>query len=210
MCVICVSGRGVPQPTKNQIKSMFQTNPDGAGYMVARSGRVEIHKGFMTCESLLSALSAEHLTAADAVVYHFRISTQAGVTKEMTHPFPLTEKISECKLLDAKCALGVAHNGIIRLTSDYRDREYNDTARFISEYMAFLVRSKKDMQDSRILEAIKNLTSSKWALLYKDGTISTVGNFIREENGLLFSNPSYRGVAKTTFPHVKRIYSAEL
>lgn len=210
MCVICVSGRGVPQPTKNQIKAMFQTNPDGAGYMVARSGRVEIHKGFMTCDTFISALDNEHLTADDAVVYHFRISTQAGVTMAMTHPFPLTKKISNCKLLDTQCALGVAHNGIIRLTSDYRDREYNDTAHFIAEYMAFLLRSKKDMQDPHILDIIENLTYSKWALLYKDGTISTVGNFIREENGLLFSNPSYRGVAKTTFPHVKRFYSAEL
>lgn len=210
MCVICVSGCGVPQPTKNQIKTMFQTNPDGAGYMVARSGRVEIHKGFMTCESLVSALENERLTAADAVVYHFRISTQAGVTMSMTHPFPLTRKISDCKSLDAECSLGVAHNGIIRLTSDYRDREYNDTAHFIAEYMSFLVRSKKDMHDPRILAIIEKLTCSKWALLYKDGTISTVGNFIREENGLLFSNMSYQGVARSTFSRVKSFYSTDL
>lgn len=193
MCVICVSGCGVPQPTKDQIKTMFQTNPDGAGYMVARAGRVEIHKGFMTCETFLSALAREKFTAADAVVYHFRISTQAGVTRAMTHPFPLTRNITDCKQLDAECALGVAHNGIIRLTSNACDREYNDTAYFIAEYMSFILRSKKDMQDKRILDIIENLTHSKFALLYKDGTISTIGSFICEKNGLLFSNPTYRG-----------------
>lgn len=199
MCVICVSAHGVPQPSKNQIKTMFQTNPHGAGYMVARSGRVEIHKGFMTCESLLAALARENLTSDDAVVYHFRISTQAGVTPTMTHPFPLTRKISDCKLLDTMCDIGVAHNGVIRLTSDFRDREYNDTAHFIAEYLSYLVRNKYDMTNTNIQDAIYNLTYSRWAMLYKDGTVATVGNFIQEKNGLLFSNMSYQDGRKLQF-----------
>lgn len=90
MCVICASPKGTRQPSISEIKRMFCRNPHGAGYMVAREGRVEIHKGFMNLGDFLAALKSEHFTAADSVVYHFRISTQAGVNPEMTHPFPLS------------------------------------------------------------------------------------------------------------------------
>lgn len=195
MCIICVSGRGVPQPTETQIKTMFQINPHGAGYMVARGGRVEIRKGFMTCDALLSALHWEQFTDADAVVYHFRIATQGGVTPAMCHPFPLTHNIKRCKTLKTVCRVGLAHNGIIRLTSG-NDNEYSDTAHFIAEYMPHLLRSKQDLTDARVLDIIENLTFSKWAILQGDGTVSTIGYFFTETNGLLFSNLGFMGYRK--------------
>ena len=118
MCIICVSPARTRQPSISQIKMMFQSNPHGAGYMYAREGSVHIHKGFMDIDSFLSAVKAEHFTAKDSVVYHFRISTQAGVNPEMTHPFPLSNRLPHMKALDVECPCGVAHNGIIRLTSD--------------------------------------------------------------------------------------------
>ena len=93
MCIICVSPARTRQPSISQIKMMFQSNPHGAGYMYARDGRVHIHKGFMDIDSFLSAVKAEHFTAKDSVVYHFRISTQAGVNPEMTHAVCLSEVI---------------------------------------------------------------------------------------------------------------------
>ena len=118
MCIICVSPARTRQPSISQIKTMFMNNPHGAGYMFVREGRVHIHKGFMDIDSFLSAVKAEHFTAKDSVVYHFRISTQAGVNPEMTHPFPLSNHLPYMKALDVECRCGVAHNGIIRLTSD--------------------------------------------------------------------------------------------
>ena len=101
-------------PNQNNV----QEQSHGAGYMFARDGRVQIHKGFMDVDSFLDAIRGEHFTAKDSVVYHFRISTQAGVNPEMTHPFPLSNRLSYMKALDVECRCGVAHNGIIRLTSD--------------------------------------------------------------------------------------------
>ena len=92
MCIICVSKSGVRQPGGTTIRAMFLRNPHGAGYMVARGGRVQIHKGFMDLGDYLRAIRTEHFTASDSVVYHFRISTQAGVNPEMTHPFPLSNQ----------------------------------------------------------------------------------------------------------------------
>ena len=190
MCIICVSPARTRQPSISQIKMMFQSNPHGAGYMYARDGRVHIHKGFMDIDSFLSAIKAEHFTAKDSVVYHFRISTQAGVNPEMSLPFPLSNRLPYMKALDVECQCGVAHNGIIRLTSDPTQHEYSDTALFITHYMARMVHGLDDLKDAQLLNRIERLAGSKLAIMDGSGYIATVGNFINER-GLLFSNDSY-------------------
>ena len=191
MCIICVSPARTRQPSISQIKTMFMNNPHGAGYMFAREGRVHIHKGFMDIDSFLSAVKAERFTAKDSVVYHFRISTQAGVNPEMTHPFPLSNRLPIMKALDVECPCGVAHNGIIRLTSDTSQREYSDTALFITRYMAQMVHGLDDLKDAQLLNRIERLAGSKLAIMDGSGYIATIGHFINER-GLLFSNDSYQ------------------
>ena len=75
MCIIAVSKKGVRQPSLDQLRNMYTNNPDGAGYMFAKDGKVHIHKGFMTWEDFERAVKAENFTKDDPVVYHFRIST---------------------------------------------------------------------------------------------------------------------------------------
>ena len=106
MCIICVSRSGVRQPSEAVIRAMFNHNPHGAGYMFARDGWVTIHKGFMNLDDYLQAIREEHFTANDSVVYHFRISTQAGVSPEMTHPFPLSNRPAACA--NSTCAAASA------------------------------------------------------------------------------------------------------
>lgn len=198
MCIIAVSKAGVKQPTLDQLRLCFENNPHGAGYMFARNGSVTIHKGFMCWEDFQRAVKGEHFTDADPVVYHFRISTQAGICASMTHPFPLTEKLELCEKLDLfKCPIGLAHNGIIRMTSNYKETRFSDTALFITEYMTRLVRNQADLTDPAVLEMISVLTNSKWALLDASGDIATVGKF-EKVDGLLFSNTTYQKRPKTT------------
>ena len=195
MCIICISEKGTPQPTTEQIETMFRNNPHGAGYMVARNSAVEIHKGFMELEDFLRQLEREQFTSDDVVVYHFRISTQAGVTPEMTHPFPLTSSLDRCAKLDVICPCGVAHNGIIRMTSGISDK-YSDTALFITDYMHKLIRRPSDLHDSAILEMLETLIGSKMAILDKSGHVAWVGDFITEDNGLMFSNSTYQSTGR--------------
>ena len=195
MCIICVSNKGTQQPTTTQIKTMFRNNPHGAGYMVARNGHVEIHKGFMDLDDFLRQLESEQFTEDDVVVYHFRISTQARVTPEMTHPFPLTSDISRCEKLDLLCPCGVAHNGIIHMTSGLSKR-YSDTALFIASYMHKVVRKPSDLYDEAVLEILEKLIGSKMAIMDKSGYVATVGNFITEDNGLMFSNSTYQSTGR--------------
>ena len=190
MCIICVSPKKVRQPSLATIKTMFLRNPHGAGYMFARDGIVHISKGYMDVESYIEALRAEHFTAKDAVVYHFRISTQAGVNPAMTHPFPLSNKLAHMKALDVECRCGVAHNGIIRLTTDPTNKEYSDTALFIADYLSEIIRKPSDLKNPGILKLIHRLAGSKLAIMDAEGYIATVGSFINE-NGLLFSNDSF-------------------
>ena len=191
MCVIAVSKRGARQPTEANLRAMFQRNPDGAGYMYARGGKVYIHKGFMNLGEFLSAVRNEHFTKADPVVYHCRISTQAGVNPYMTHPFPLTDRRDDCERLDYPCDVGIAHNGIIRMTSDRKETRFSDTVIFITDYMTKLIRNRADITDPAVNEMIENLTNSKWAIMDGiTGDIVTIGRF-ENNDGLLFSNTTY-------------------
>ena len=191
MCIICVSKSGVRQPSEQELRTMFQNNPHGAGYMVARHGMVTISKGYMTCGKFLNALRQEHFTEKDSVVYHFRISTQAGVNPEMTHPFPLSNRLARMEKLDTTCRIGVAHNGIIRLTTDPNNHRYSDTALFIAQYLTYLIKRREDQRDTRILDTIYRLAQSKFAILDGGGYVATVGEFLNRD-GLLFSNSSFQ------------------
>ena len=191
MCIICVSPSGVKQSGVKTLRTMFFRNPHGAGYMYARDGKVVIHKGFMDFHSFLMAVRAEHFTAEDSVVYHFRISTQAGVSPAMTHPFPLSNQIERMLALDLTCKCGVTHNGIIRLTTDPTNTRYSDTAIFITDYLSSMIRKPADLRNQALLDRIYDLAQSKFAIMDASGYIATVGTFIND-HGLLYSNDSYK------------------
>lgn len=192
MCVICVSKKGVRQPNQEELRNMFENNADGVGYMCVRDNKVVITKGFLTLEELTTALAFENFTANDIVVYHFRKSTQGGIQRELTHPFPLSSNMNNLKKLDVVCDCGVVHNGIITMTSDSRITEYNDTMKFITDYMSKLIRSSNDLKCKEIQEMILKLTNSKWCMIDKNENVITIGNFITEKSGLMFSNSSYQ------------------
>ena len=195
MCIICVSPAGVRQPSFEMIRTMFRRNPHGAGYMCIKGGKVFISKGFMWEQAFIDVIRNEGFTANDAVVYHFRISTQAGVRPEMTHPFPLSKSLRRMKALDLFCRCGVAHNGIIQLTTDTSNTEYSDTALFVTEYLADLIRKPSDLKNPTMLKLVHKLAGSKLAIMDSSGYIATVGDFVNI-NGLLFSNYSFLAYKK--------------
>ena len=190
MCVIAISQKGIRQPTKTELMEMWRANPDGGGYMFSRNGRVEIHKGFMTFTDFYRAVKSEEFTKADSVVYHFRISTQGGINAEMTHPFPLCSDLGKMSALDIYCDIGVAHNGIIPLTTSKYEKKYSDTALFVANYLSRLIRSEADLLDDFTLDMVSALARSKLAILSKSGEVYTIGEFY-DENGILLSNQNH-------------------
>lgn len=192
MCIICVSEKGVRQPNMNEINNMWMRNPHGAGYMSIKNGMVEIHKGFMNKQDFMTAINSEGFTKDDVVVYHFRIATQGGVNPQMTHPFPFTNELVKMKALDVRSQLGIAHNGIIPITST-GDKEYSDTALFIADYLTKYIKTRKDLSDKKVLSEIKDLLHSKMVILANTGEVIRLGTFIRTNDGLLFSNDGFKG-----------------
>ena len=201
MCIICVSKSDIRQPSDATLRAMFQSNPHGAGYMYAWGGKVIIHKGFMNSKEYINAIHNERFTAEDSVVYHFRISTQAGVNPAMTHPFPLSNQPARMRALDLSCRCGVAHNGIIRMTTDPTNKRFSDTAIFITDYLSTIIQKPADLRNQALLDYIYSMARSKFAIMDGGGYVATVGEFI-DDNGLLFSNNSYKECTiKFSFDH---------
>lgn len=199
MCVIAISNKGNRQPEKNELLAMWNHNPDGAGYMYAKNGRVIIHKGFTTFADFYRSVNAERFTKATPVIYHFRISTQAGRTPFMTHPFPVTSELQACEYLDCTADIAVAHNGIIPITTDRNETRYSDTALFVSKYLSVLVRSADDLKNQHVKDIIQQFGGfSRFAFMDSTGNITTIGDFT-EHNGILLSNENHLNVKPYPF-----------
>ena len=191
MCIICISEKGIKQPTKATMQTMWSNNPHGAGYMYYRDGKVYVKKGFMRFVDFWDSVSEEKFTSDDVVVYHFRISTQGGVNPQMTQPFFFTKDIVKTKETTAVTRLGIEHNGVIPMTS-YTDKEYSDTAHFVAEYLPLILRNTGDLKNERTLKLIGEVIKSRMVFLDCKGNVTRVGNFIRENDGLIYSNSTYK------------------
>ena len=190
MCIIAVSKKGVRQPSLETLAACFDNNPHGAGFMYARDGKVHIRKGFMAGDDFLDAVYHEHFGTDDAVVYHCRIATQGGRGKAMTHPFPLSPRLTDMCCIKSACSIGVAHNGVIALTADPRS-QYSDTALFVARYLPRIITGPADLRDHIALDDIRTAAGGRFALMDGSGYIATTGDWIEAEGGLLFSNGSY-------------------
>ena len=195
MCIICVKNKGINAPTTETIRNMFDANPNGAGFAYVRNNRVIIHKGLMTFEAFNEALNKVYKVLGNQVrntafIYHFRITTSGGTKPQLTHPFPLSNKKSKLLKLQQSCDIAVAHNGIIDINIE---KGLSDTATFIKNELSAYKTIKSDFYKSEVVQdAIYHRIDSKLAILSSDGSIVTIGNFEEDENGLLFSNDSYR------------------
>lgn len=191
MCVIAVKDRGLPFPKKEYLENCFESNPDGAGFMFVKDGKVVIRKGYGTFEKFWHSLGRARREVGDdaAFVMHFRIATQ-GFELSMTHPFPLSDNMEDLRKLRAKCDVGIAHNGVISLTSDGA-KDYSDTMKFITDYLSLFVSAGG--WSERVLNAIEGLTlGSRLAFLDSSENLLVTGEGWVKEDGILYSNSSYR------------------
>lgn len=193
MCIIVAKPAGVPLPPLATLRQCFRSNPDGAGYMVARGDRVDIRKGFMDLQSLLDALEAEGDITGQGAVLHFRIATHGGISEQCCHPFPVSERLEDLTLTRASASLGAAHNGVIQSMSPYAGPGRSDSMEYIRRVLAPLCQMMPGfMRNRAALNLIENTLGGRLALLEPDGTITTVGDFAEDLGGVLFSNTSYK------------------
>lgn len=199
MCVIAIKPAGINMPAETTIDNMWYNNRDGAGLMYAANGTVHIEKGFMTLKALKAALSRleESIDVTNTpMVMHFRITTHGGTSAGNCHPFPITEKLPLLQMTKCKTPLAVAHNGVIDITPSRKD--ISDTMEYIVSQLAPLYQLRKDFyKQAAGKKLVYNAIKSKMVFLDNTGKIETVGDFIAGEDGLLYSNTSYK--AKTVY-----------
>lgn len=194
MCIIAIKPAGIKMPANKIIENMWHNNSDGAGFMYAVNSSVYIEKGFMKLKSLkvaLKQLEKKVDVTNTPIILHFRITTSGGTSPGNTHPFPITEKLPLLQMTKSKAPLAVAHNGIIDIKPSKKD--ISDTMEYIISQLAPLYQLRKDFYK---LEAGKKLVynaiKSKMAFLDGEGRIETVGDFIKDKDGMLYSNTSYK------------------
>ena len=204
MCIAIYKPKGVEFPSKSTLKTCFKNNQDGAGFMVATGKQVIISKGHMGFTSFWKALRASREKYGDdkAYVMHFRISTQGGVRQDGCHPFPLSNSMSEMRKLNNVCEIGIAHNGIISLTSGGYSKkvDYSDTMKFITEYLSLIIKDKNYYKDKDTLNLIDKLCGSRLAILDSRGHCELIGDGWQADGGVWYSNDSYLPATERYFP----------
>ena len=192
MCVIAYKPMNKSFMSKATLEECFRNNPDGAGFMFTADGKVHIRKGFMSFNDFWSALKATRTQYGDKIPYvmHFRISTQAGVNPYCCHPYPLSANMDNLRKLSSSANVGIAHNGIIKLTSDGA-KDYNDTMKFITDYVTLLIKKVDWWKNQNVHKALEILCGSKLAILGTDNHVELIGDFI-EDKGCYYSNASYK------------------
>ena len=192
MCIIAAKPAGVAMPSRDTIRTMWDSNRDGAGIMYVEGHKVHIEKGFMKYKAFakkLDELERRLDLTKTPVVMHFRITTHGGTKPENCHPFPVTDSIGALKKTQSHTDLGVAHNGIIHIIPR---SGISDTMEYIASQLAPLKRAlPRFYENKNAMLLVKNAIDSKMAFLTKEGKIYTIGYFIEDE-GVLYSNDSYQ------------------
>lgn len=196
MCIIVYKKPDIAPPSKELLARQFDNNPHGCGYMWVKDDVVRVKKGFMNFEDFYKDYqeTLKEIGNKEPMIFHFRISTQAGVCPEFTHPFPFTDRQDAMTWLNYRCPLGVVHNGVISLTSSSYAKDYTDTTKFINEYLTLILKSNdvSKIKDRQKILIAKLINGSRMALLDRYKNVCLIGNFIEDEKtGLVFSNSTY-------------------
>ena len=186
MCVIVVVGD--KEIKFSDFKNCWTSNSDGFGLAYQDGGMTYVEKGKMTLESAWDCYNRSPKTG---VVLHFRIATEGGVSRELTHPFLLSKSGSN----PLRCRTNspvLFHNGIISgwetmlaVANSYTGKTQKGPMSD-SRALAVTLSAVKDKNTGKILG--KN-TSSKFVLLTQR-EIKLFGNFV-EHDGSMYSNRSF-------------------
>lgn len=197
MCVIVAKNKDARIPTIEELKNCFDRNGDGSGFMYVDNGKVVIDKGYMTFKSFkkhFNKLCKKYDNFNNkSLVIHFRIGTAGANSPENTHPYIITSDEKKLHNTYMRSDLGVAHNGIIYdYNPRFDEKGTNDTQEFIKKYLTPLKENYKYFYKNKyILDGIKDITNSKFALLDNEENIYYIGDFINFD-GVMYSNESYK------------------
>lgn len=189
MCVIAFSPKGVDIPTISQIKSMWQHNPDGAGYAyVGKGGKVVYRKGFMTLEALLKELEAPERFKNTNFAIHFRIGTSGENDKATCHPFPISTNFGELRKTEGEVDSVLFHNGILS-DGGIVSPLASDTQDFVVAMTPLLQKYNKSKARDFFIGELT--TGSRLLVLYKGNAFKMFGKW-EKDGDIWVSNLNYK------------------
>jgi len=197
MCVIILKPAGEQMPSDDDLRRCFAANPDGAGFMYPRNGKVHVSKGHMNLDDLMRELRELESVKDMPVVIHCRIGTQGPNNRALTHPFPISDSEKALTACRWEGDRALVHNGIIPLTSSwtsYRSKvkeQFSDTLYFVRDYASLICNTDDWHADRDKLTLLASLAESKLAILESNGHWETIGHFVEHE-GCLYSNESFK------------------
>ena len=207
MCIIVYKPTGIENPSWATLHNCFDYNSDGAGFMYAENNRVYIEKGFMSWTAFKKAFKPFKNRTDLPIVMHFRITTHGTTTKELCHPFPLSSNKSELRATKIITDIGIAHNGCISLTSKC-GTDMSDTSEFIRKYANIIITSPKWYENVNSNKLLAEVINSKMLVLSNDGHGEVVGTGWIEEDGVMYSNSSFKSYAYNKYyTHTSSYYN---
>tara|TARA_R100000742_G_C4274510_1_gene94522 strand:+ start:776 stop:1537 length:762 start_codon:yes stop_codon:yes gene_type:complete len=103
--------------TKEDLKTSFRNNDDGAGFMYAKDGMLRFFKGYFQFKTFWASYRKNVVNNGNPITaIHFRIKTHGKTNVNNCHPFKINNE------------LGFIHNGVINMVDS--DKKMSDTAMF--------------------------------------------------------------------------------
>lgn len=184
-------GVGQAFPSKSEIENCAISNDDGFAIMWNYKGKVQNfrtldEKKFLKVYSKISKMDP----AQTACVVHCRIKTHGS------------ENVKNCHCwIDKGTGIGFAHNGVLSISNrgDMTDSETFFRDLFIPAY-----KYGGWPAGERAIEAC--IGTSKFAFLLPDGTIRAYGQYQQNDDGIKYSNGSWKGYAGSSLCGGKSYY----
>ena len=189
MCVIAFSPKGVDIPSEQQIKRMWEHNPDGAGYAyVNKKGKVVYKKGFMSLGELMQELEAPERFKNTNFALHFRIGTSGKNDKATCHPFPVSNCFGDLRKTEGEADSVLFHNGILS-RGGIANPLASDTQDFVIAMSPLFKKYNKSKTRDYFIEEL--IEGSRLLVLYKNNAFKMFGNW-EQDGDIWVSNLNYK------------------
>lgn len=180
MCIIAIKDAGVQFPTIDTVETMCDNNPDGfavvwhtAGDKHSRVYRTMSRDKFLKRYRMI-VRRYDHRTTS--LYIHARIATHGSLRLENCHGF-----------VDHPTKLCFAHNGILGIKNR---GDLTDSETFFRDYFIPTFRHGGWHEAERLINDV--IGYSKFVFMDGDGRLRRFGNYIKDSDGMLYSNGSFR------------------
>ena len=189
MCVIAFSPKGVDIPTTEQLKQMWEHNPDGAGYaFVGNGGKVFYRKGFMTLDKLLADLKNPERFKNTNFAIHFRIGTSGKNDNRTCHPFPISNSYGDLVKTEGMAESVLFHNGVIA-DGGLVNEHSSDTQDFVVALSPMIKKYNRSKARDYFIEQL--IEGNRLLIMYKNNAFKMYGEW-KKDGELWVSNLYYK------------------